>query len=431
MHLYLLGLNHTTASTELREKVSFSEEELPKALSHINSIDSVMETAVLSTCNRTEIYLAVDLPKRDAQVEDFVKVKNSLINFLTTFKKLDIDLADYIYEYNCEPGTRHLFKVATSLDSLVIGERQILGQVKSAYQSAQANGTTGSLVNKLFQYAVTVGKRARAETRIGEGAVSVSQAAVELSAEIYEDLCAKSVLVVGAGEMGQLAATHLGSKGCQNLTFINRSRDKAERLAQTNNGKVRSLEELPQAFMEADLILTATSSQEFILRKENLDLQKKKKSRSVKVIIDMSVPRDIDPDIGTLENFFLYTVDDLKQVVEKNISKRKAEIERVNKIIQEEFVKYNAWYQKLTVLSTVQKIRSRLEAIRQQSIEQFEKKERKSGRDLENRDLINKITTKMLSKITNDLISGAERCETNREWQEYSEKLADIFGVEV
>ncbi len=433
MHLFVVGINHKSASSDIREMVAIPEADQPEALRHLQSIQDVLGSVLISTCNRTEIYLAVEFAGEkniSPQDQDFIGIKTSVLNFLFTFLKLENNSLHYnlFYSYHCDSAVKHLFRVAASLDSLVIGERQILSQIKQAYTQAYEQNSVGSLLNKAFQTAIAVGKRVRSQTRIGEGAVSVSQAAVELSSEIFSDLSGKSILIIGAGEMAQLAATHLQAKNCTQLFFCNRSHEKAVIAAEKFRAKVLPFSELASAMKQFDLIFAATSSRDFLITPEMV--KQYAPPRQMQVFMDLSLPRNIDTQIKQFDFIFLYGIDELKLVVAKNIHKRELEISKCGDIISEEFDNYVKWYSKLNLLGVVQKIRDRLESIRRSAIDQHQKKEKKSGRDLENLQTIERISSKIIGKIINDLMSGAEKCQSNKDWQEYSRKLAEVFGLD-
>lgn len=436
MHVVILGFNHKSTSVDLREKISISENRLAEALKHVLSIQGVTECSILSTCNRTEIYTAVDIESKDrrslkpGEIQD---LKKSLLNFLSSFQKVDYSsLEKCCYMLSCDDAVRHAFRVSASLDSLVIGERQILGQFRDYYHLAQKHGSTGTLLNKLLQSAIALGKRARSETKIGMGAVSVSLAAVELSRELYEDLSRQSCAIFGAGEMADLAALHLRSKKVKSISFINRTLSKAKKLATKYEGLAFGInaENKEQILRENDIIFTATSAPDFIITKDEIKKSLKERRGGQLLLVDMAIPRDIEPAINDLDNVFLYCVDDLKVVVEKNIRMRMAEVKKVEKIIEEEYENFQKWYSKVNILPVITQIRGNFEKIREDSVKQFVQKEKKSGRKIENLDIIEKITSKITSKIIKELMTGIEKCETNRDWRDYSRKLIDIFGID-
>jgi glutamyl-tRNA reductase len=420
---------------ELREKLSISPEQMKDAFKHVLSIQSISECVILSTCNRTEIYAALELKGEDGgglSDQDVKPVNKSILNFLATFKKIEYKtLEKHCYYYFCEQAVHHIFRVSSSLDSLVVGERQILGQLRDGYQIALGNKATATLLNKLFQSAIAMGKRARSESRIGMGAVSVSQAGVELCEELYENLSERSCVIFGAGEMADLAALHLRTKKIKSIAFTNRTFSKAENLAQKYHGTAYPLESASRQKLlrESDIIFSATSSPEYVITYDDMkDILAQRKAKS-QLLIDLAIPRDIDPRINEFENVFLYCVDDLKMVVEKNVERRKSEIKKVEKILEEEFDNYNKWYSKINLLPVISRIKLNFEKIRSESVNQFVQKEKKSGKDLLNLEIIEKVSSKITSKIIKELMTGIETCETNKDWRDYSQKLMDVFGI--
>lgn len=327
MQLVVLGLNHKTAPVEVRERFSITKENICKGLRHLDEYESLNEAVVLSTCNRSEMYAVVD----DIDV-DMPTIKQFLFDLTGNEECID----DYLYCYVDSECIEHLFRVASSLDSLVIGEGQILSQVKQAYALARGAETTSTVLNTLFHRAIATGKRVRTETRIAYNAVSVSYAAVELAKEIFGSLMASSVLIFGAGKMAELTAQHLVSKGAQKIYVANRHIEKAEELAARFDGEAVPFDKAFKQAVNADVVVTSTGAPHYVVKPwETQQLMTKRKGRPL-VFIDIAVPRDVDPDVADIKGVSLYNIDDLEAVVDENIKERKHEAKRANKIVKEE-----------------------------------------------------------------------------------------------
>jgi glutamyl-tRNA reductase len=327
MQLVVLGLNHKTAPVEVRERFSITKENICKGLRHLDEYESLNEAVVLSTCNRSEMYAVVD----DIDV-DLPTIKQFLFDLTGNEECID----DYLYCYVDSECIEHLFRVASSLDSLVVGEGQILSQVKQAYALARGEETTSTVLNTLFHRAIATGKRVRTETRIAYNAVSVSYAAVELAKEIFGSLMASSVLIFGAGKMAELTAQHLVSKGAQKIYVANRHIEKAEELAARFDGEAVPFDKAFKQAVNADVVVTSTGAPHYVVKPwETQQLMTKRKGRPL-VFIDIAVPRDVDPDVADIKGVSLYNIDDLEAVVDENIKERKHEAKHANKIVKEE-----------------------------------------------------------------------------------------------
>jgi glutamyl-tRNA reductase len=354
-----VGLNHRSAPVELREKIAFTTEQVERALQEIRALDGVKEAILVSTCNRVELYAAGDPDT----------VPYHLTSFLHRFHGVDEGvLDDYLFRIVGEDAISHLFRVAASLDAIVVGEPQILGQVKDAYFKAAGIGTTGATLNRAFHRAFNVAKRVRTETAIAQSAVSVSYAGVELARKIFGDLAGLKCLLVGAGEMGELAARHFIERGAT-LLVANRSYERAHRLAETYGGVARELTELPALLEDVDIVLCSTSAPGFVITKEMM--KKAAKSRRYRPIflIDIAVPRDIDPGVGDLDAVFCYDVDDLAQVVEENLETRRSESERAEEIVRDEVLAFAKKTRELRAVPTIKALRERLLAVAEAEVE--------------------------------------------------------------
>ncbi len=327
MQLIVLGLNHKTAPVDVRERFSIPEEKIRRGLRHIDEYDAMNEVVILSTCNRSEMYVVVE----DAD-EDLPMLKQ----FLFDLAGNEEDIDDYLFYYGGEECISHLFEVSSSLDSLVIGEGQILSQVKKAYAIAREEGTTSTVLNTLFHRAIATGKRVRTETRIAYNAVSVSYAAVELAKNIFGDLTQARVLLLGAGQMGELTAQHLVDKGVEKVYVANRSYERAAELADKFHGEPVVFEQAMKQAVGVDIIITSTGAPHYIVNTwETQQLMTKRKGRQI-VFIDIAVPRDVEPEVADIKGVQLYNIDDLEAVVDENIKVREKEAEQARDIIEEE-----------------------------------------------------------------------------------------------
>src|SRR5688572_13436432 len=325
MHVFLLGVSHQTAPIDVREQLDFSSRDVGAAVEALAAHYSAGEAVVLSTCNRSEIYVASDDPERARQ---------ELIEFLGSYHQLPPEAFEsHVFVHADEAATRHLFRVAAGLDSLVVGEPQILGQVKDAFQVAATRQCVGPVLTRLFHTSFGVGKRVRSETALGEGAVSVGFAAVALARKIFGRLEGRGVLVVGAGEISTLTAQHLRAQGVGEIVITSRTAANAEALAAEVGGRTVPWDKLGAALGTADIVLTATGSQRPIITKAQVEAVTGRKRPDPLFIIDIAVPRDVEAAVGDIEQVFLYNVDDLQSIVNENLSKRSAAIELAEQIV--------------------------------------------------------------------------------------------------
>ncbi len=363
MKILVAGLNHNTADIEVREKVAFNGDKLREGLIGVKNLPQIDEVVILSTCNRVELY---------ASVKDIEEASESIKTFISEFHNIDRVLLDKaVYVYNGVNAVRHIFRVASSLDSMVIGEPQILGQLKEAFEFALVNKTTGILLNKLMKKAISVAKRVRSETRIAENAVSISFAAVELAKKIFTDLSEKVFMLLGAGEMAELAAKHLMNNGVREVIVANRRYERACELAKEFNGRPVSLDNFLKEMVHSDIVICSTGAPNYILLKEQMQkVMKERKQRQV-FIIDISVPRNIDPKINALDNVFLYNIDDLQGIVDANMFERKKEAEKAEKIVEEEIIPFFQWLSSLESFPTIIALREKAEKIKNDEVEKL------------------------------------------------------------
>ncbi|MEZ8217051.1 glutamyl-tRNA reductase [Candidatus Fervidibacteria bacterium JGI MDM2 SSWTFF-3-K9] len=331
--ILVVGTNHKFAPVEVREKVAFAEERLPEAYNYFRA-QGIDEIVLLSTCNRTEVYTATQqrLPER--------KVLKLWLSF---FGLPEGEIEGRFYAYQDKEAARHLFRVACGLDSMMLGETQILGQVKDAYEQAQRAGAVGTYLGELFRRAIKVGKKARSETAISKGAMSVGGAAVELSKHIFANLQTCTVLLIGAGKMGTDTAKSLVQAGAKQLLVCNRTLSRAQELASKLNGQVVPFEELQENLSRADIVIASTGAQQYILTKQMVSEVVKQRRYRPLFLIDISVPRNIDPKVNDLDNVFLFDIDDLEQVVREFLEERKKEVPKVEALIEHELQNFTVW----------------------------------------------------------------------------------------
>jgi len=331
--ILVVGTNHKFAPVEVREKVAFAEEKLPEAYNYFRA-QGIDEIVLLSTCNRTEVYTATQgkLPER--------KVLKLWLSF---FGLPEDELEGRFYAYRDQETARHLFRVACGLDSMMLGETQILGQVKDAYEQAQRAGAAGTYLGELFRRAIKVGKRARSETAISKGAMSVGGAAVELAKHIFANLQTCTVLLIGAGKMGTDTAKSLVQAGAKQLLVCNRTLSRAQELALKLNGQVVAFEKLQENLPRADIVIASTGAQQFILTKQMVSEAVKQRRYRPLFLIDIAVPRNIDPKVGELDNVFLFDIDDLEQVVREFLEERRKEVPKVEVLIEHELQNFTVW----------------------------------------------------------------------------------------
>jgi glutamyl-tRNA reductase len=361
MELVVVGLNHNTAPIEIRECLAFPENKMEEALSRVHAIPSVKENMIVSTCNRVEVYAAA------RQTE---KAILDLKHFLSQYHGLPLqEFEKNLYSHSGEEAVKHIFRVASSLDSMVVGEPQILGQMKSAYQMATESKVSGLVIHRLLHRAFHVAKRVRTETKIGNSAVSVSSVAVELAQKIFGTLEKKTVLLIGAGEMCELAARHLVTGGVGKVLVTNRTYERAVALAQEFNGEALPFDEIIQGLKKVDIVISATDSRQPLIGHDQVAKVIKERKQKPIFFIDIADPRDIEPSVGDIENVYLYNIDDLKKVADENIQDREKEAQKAETVVEEEVVKFTNWYRSLEVTPTITALRKRFEEIRKKELE--------------------------------------------------------------
>jgi glutamyl-tRNA reductase len=358
MRFQLIGVNHKTAPVEVRERLAIPESRLPEACKRLSEHPSVAEGMIVSTCNRVEFIASMKNGSGD------------LREFIREYFNADLTpLETHLYEFNEDEAIRHIFRVAASLDSMVVGEPQILGQVKEAYATARAVGAVRSQLDQLLTRAFAVAKRVRNETAVGSSSVSIASVAVELAQKIFGSLNGKSVYLVGAGKMCELAARHLMAHGAVSLFVANRTYDRAIRLAQIFDGQAIEFSRLYETCDRADIVITSTGSPNFIFKREHGEKLMALRKNKPMFFIDIAVPRDVDPEMNKVDGLFVYDIDDLQQAVSSHVADRKKEAEKAESIIDDEVSKFHARLQTLDVVPTIVSLQDHLETIRQAEID--------------------------------------------------------------
>jgi len=361
MHIVTLGLNHQTAPVDTREKLAFKSEEIPEALRRLLDTSRLEEALILSTCNRVELYGFT--PRLE-------ECRRELESFLADFHRLPVtEFSDKLYFHTGPEAIRHSFRVASSLDSMVIGEPQILGQLKEAFFLASEARTTGLILNRLMHRSFFIAKEVRTRTRIASAAVSVSFAAVELAKKIFGDLKGKKVMLIGAGEMCELAARHFVNQGVDQVLVTNRTFSRARELAAEFEGLAVSFDSFRQELDEADIILSSTGSPDYLIGPEELSAALKKRRNRPIFLIDIAVPRDIDPRVNELDNIYLFDVDDLQEVITENLDQRQQEALRAERLVDREVEKFEQWLASLAVTPTIKALRRQVSEIARRELE--------------------------------------------------------------
>jgi glutamyl-tRNA reductase len=389
MSLLALGINHQTAPVEIREKITFAPEQMDQALQQATALKGVNEAVIVSTCNRTELYCEVA-----DQYED------SITSWLSEFHQLENGkLKPYLYEYRDQDATRHLFRVASGLDSLVLGEPQILGQLKTAFEKANGNQSVKTVLGRLFQHGFTVAKKVRTDTEIGSNPVSVAFAAVSLSKQIFGDLSSLSALMIGAGETIELAARHLKGQGIGYITIANRTLERAQNLADELGATAISIGEIPEQLVKSDIVISSTASQLPILGKGATETALKARKHRPIFMVDLAVPRDIESQVGELDDVYLYTVDDLKEVIDENRRSREEAANEAMDIIQVEVQHFNHWIKTHQSADEIRLLRNQSERIRLECL-------KKAQQMLEQKEDPARVLETLASNLTNKLMHG-------------------------
>lgn len=418
--LLLLGVNHKTTPVAVREKIALSDG-YEEPLTRLKRVKGLKEYYLLSTCNRVE-FLLVEKPGNN--------VENAMISFLFGEDAIVEDVRKYLYILEGQEAVKHLFMVAASLDSMIVGEAQILGQLKVAYRHASQLGCTGPLLNKLLHKSFSVAKRVRTETAIGSSAVSISFAAVQLAKKIFGNLKDKNAMLVGAGEMAELAAEHLVGQGVKSVVVANRTLSRAVTLAQCFSGTAVSMDELVSQLEKVDIIISSTGAKGIILHKEDVKSVMRARKNKPLFFIDIAVPRDLDPKLNEIENVYLYDIDDLSSVVEMNRAERDKEAVKATRIVDEENLKFERYYQGLAVTPTILELRQKVEDIGVQELEKTLGK--LSGVSESDRKHLEKMISAINAKVLHNplMFLKADSCMGRDNRDKKVATIRELFGLE-
>ncbi len=418
MGIFLVGLSHKTAPVELREKISFSEEAIPEGLDKLRA-QSIRENIILSTCNRVEIL---------GQCENSGKGIDVVKNFLATEHSVPLtDLEPHLYIREGDEAIRHIFRVASSLDSMMVGEPQILGQFKNAFTIASEAKATGIILNRLMHKAFSVAKRVKTETGIARSAVSISYAAVELAKKIFDDLTDKTVMLIGAGEMCELAARHLMQNGARKMLVTNRTYSRAVELAQEFNGSAIRFENFSESLIRTDIIISSTGAPHYILHHHDVKEVIHQRRNKPIFMIDIAVPRDLDPEINKIDNVYLYDIDNLQAVVDTNIEERLKEAEKADGIVVQEVRTFGRWLSSLEVTPMIVLLRERMEQIRQEELNRT--LPRLNGISEKEKKAIESMSTAIINKVLHGPLK-ALKSGNPEEKETLMEVLREIFRLE-
>ncbi|MCW8899397.1 MAG: glutamyl-tRNA reductase [Gammaproteobacteria bacterium] len=394
MTLIAFGINHKTAPVDIREKVAFAPEKMESALHECVKNGCVNEAAIVSTCNRTELYFS--LHDNETKEDDF----KSLLEWFCQYHKLNVvDVEPYIYLHSNNDAVQHILRVASGLDSLVLGEPQILGQIKDAYSTANDAGTIGRQLNRLFQHTFSVAKQVRTDTAIGASPVSVAFAAVTLSKRIFANLSEHTALLIGAGETTELVARHLADQGVSKMIVANRTVERAQTLANNFNAEAIALSDMPERLVEADIIIASTASQLPILGKGAVERALKLRKHRPMFMVDIAVPRDIEPEVGSLDDVYLYTVDDLHEVIEEGRHSREEAAKQAEEIIENQVDHFMGWLRSLKGVDTIRAFREQAEQKRDEQLAQAHK-QLAAGKDPEQ--IINELARTLTNKLIHE-----------------------------
>jgi glutamyl-tRNA reductase len=406
MQLYVIGVNHTTAPIQIREHVAFDSEHLGSAL-HELTLNGAVEAAILSTCNRTELYCCTDDPQK-------------ALDWLSQYHHLEKDaIAPYIYTLPNDEAVKHAFRVASGLDSMVLGEPQILGQFKQSVKIAQDAGTLGTLLHKLFQRTFEVAKEVRTNTDIGANSISMAAAAVKLAQRIFGDISEQKVLFIGAGEMIELCADHFAAQQPRSMTIANRTIERGSNLAQKINGHAILLNDLPAHFADFDIVVTSTASQLPIIGLGMVETAIKTRRHRPIFMVDLAVPRDIEHEVAELDDVFLYTVDDLSQVVSDGIENRQIAAVEAETIVASRVEHFMQWFKKRDAVPTIKALRDQIEAMRKTEVE-------KALKQLQKGEHAEKILEALSIALTNKFLHAPSHALNQSHGEEHA-KLEDTL----
>jgi glutamyl-tRNA reductase len=419
LDIILLGINHKTASVEVRECIAFAEDETKTALHSLVGKSFIKEALLFSTCNRVEILLVTD--NKDRAVEETK-------GFIAEFNKIPLEkFEDALYIHEGDDAVRHVFRVASSLDSMVVGEPQILGQVKEAYRTATDEKTSGVILNRLLHRTFFVAKRIRTETGIGDRAVSISYAAVELARKIFGELADKTVMLIGAGEMAELAVEHLIRNRANKVWVANRTFETGVELARQFNGQAIRFEEIPESLKTVDIIISSTGSPDYVIQRDQVKGVLRKRRNRPLFFIDIAVPRDIDPEINRLNNTYVYDIDDLKGVIDENVEDRQKEAIKGERIVDEAVIRFREWYESLDVVPTIVALRNKMESIAAAELKKTLQSSMISEQDAA---ALQKMADSLINKILHDPTRFLKRNGMREDKSFYIDTVRKLFKLD-
>lgn len=418
--IVLLGLNHKTAPVEIRECLAFTDEESQTAIESYKKSGICSEVVLISTCNRVELIMVT------SQIETAITEAKTFISKVKNIPILDFDSS--LYQYIGDDAVRHIFRVSASLDSMMVGEPQILGQIKEAYHLATELKTTGAILNRLLHRAFFVAKRVRTETGIGDHAVSISYAAIELGKKIFETFEDKKALLIGAGEMAELAVEHLIRNRCKQIFVANRTFARGVELARKFNGNAISFDEIINTLTVVDIIISSTGAQRYVIQKDQVKpIMRRRKNRPL-FFIDIAVPRNIDPAINRIENTYVYDIDDLKGVIADNLDQRNNEAIKGERIVDEAVLKFHSWYASLDIIPTIKALRAKINTLARSEVE----KTIKGRKHLTDDDIaaFHKMTNALVNKILHHptLFLKSDGCYQDKSY--YLDTTRKLFNLD-
>lgn len=420
MYVLLTGINHKTAPVEIREKFAFGAAELELAYDELKHKD-VEGLVILNTCNRTEVY---------ATARDIEAGQQQLKSFMLQYSGLtDEEIEKYLYQPNCYAAIDHLFRVSSGLDSMILGETQVLGQVKDAYLKARELQASDGVLNSLFQKAIHVGKKVRTETAIDQHPVSVSYAAVELAKKVLGTLEDKSVLVVGAGEIGELTTRYLQQNGVHSVIVSNRSFDKAVEMAEIFNGRAIRFDKLAGEMQEADIVISCTAANHYVIREDNCrEVLESRRGQPI-MLIDIAVPRDIEPSLAGIDGVFIYDIDDLNGVIHSNLNARQKAAHLANDIIREELVEFNEWLAALYVVPVISALKRHGEHIKQSELNKaFNRLGKVSDRE---REIITGLAHSIVNRLLHYPVVNLKEMAVSNQGHLYAEIVKKLFELQL
>lgn len=422
LHILVIGLNHQTAPVEVREKFSLSEEELPSALRQLKHEHGVHQCVIVGTCNRMELYVVTDQIDRCVRgvydyMEDTFQVSRQLFQ-------------QYVYRYQDDAALEHLLRVTTGINSMIIGETQIIGQVRSAFLRAQQLGMTGTEFNKLFKQAITFAKRAHTETAISEQAVSISYAAVELVKRQFGSLHGMSALLIGAGKMSELTLAYLRDNGVQDVMIANRTEERGIKLAKQVAGTYCTMDEITQYITQVDIVISSTGSPHYVLTKEQLDkaLQREQALDKPLLLIDIAVPRDLDPRIAELPQKVLYDIDDLEGIVEHNVEQRRQEARKIEQMIEEEIMAMNRWLKIKHVGPMISALQQKSQSIHEKTMRSL--LNRLPELDEREQKVIHMLTKSMMNQLLQSPIESIKELVAESDDEDVLQLFAKLFALD-